>query len=577
MSQFRCHLRFEYQLLLAALLVCDANFCNSAVCGAEDLLAASGTTSQSQHGMVVSVSQPASEVGRSILSDGGNAVDAAVAVAFALEVTWPEAGNIGGGGFMLIHPGHGEPPAFIDYRERAPAAATVDMFVSGIGSQYRLVGVPGTVRGLQLAHKKFGKRPWRSLVLPAVKLASEGFHISEALAQSLNAVIQTSPKNEELRRVYGKSGGQDVWKAGDLMLQPDLARTLSFIADDANAFYQGPLAAALITEMEQGSGLITQADLAAYEAKVRAPVHGTYRGYDIYASAPPSSGGTALVEMLNIVEGFELREEDRWSPRTIHLMIESMRRAYLDRARHLGDPDFDSIPDKLTTKQYAKELAATISLAKVSRSSETGAEIFMPEESPNTTHFSVIDREGMAVSNTYTLEESWGSRIVVRGAGYVLNNEMGDFNPQPGVTNSKGQIGTRPNLIAPGKRMLSSMTPVIVTKDGQPVLISGSPGGRTIINTMFNLLINVLEYDMAPREAVDAPRLHHPWMPNTVTLEQSFHTQHAATIERLREMGHVINPKAVRQGDAHSIFVDLKTGLRLGVADQRRDGWAAGE
>ena len=538
----------------------------------------SGITAQSHQGMVVSVSRPASEVGLAILNEGGNAVDAAVAVAFALEVTWPEAGNIGGGGFMLVHAGSGQAPVVIDYREKAPGSATVDMFANGTGSPHRLVGVPGTVRGLKKAHEKWGRLPWKSLVIPAVKLASDGFDISPELANSLNGVIATSQTYDELIRVYGRDGGKTEWKPGDRLIQPDLAATLSAISSDgADAFYTGPLTDLLVAEMQRGGGLITKADLANYQAIERAPVHGTFRGYDIWSPPPPSSGGTVLIQMLNTIENFDLRQQGRWSPRTIHLMIESMRRAYLDRARFLGDPDFTKIPAQLTMKKYATELAQNISLTTATRSANLGADILSPEERPNTTHFSVIDQDGMAVSNTYTLENSFGSRIVVRGAGYLLNDEMGDFNPKPGVTNSRGLIGTEPNQIAPGKRMLSSMTPVIVTKEGEPVLVTGSPGGRTIINTMFCLLVNVLEYEMSPREAVDAPRFHHAWMPDTVAMESGLLTDHEQEVEQLRAMGHSINPKPSRQGDAHSIFIDQEKGMRLGVADKRRDGWAEGQ
>ncbi len=538
----------------------------------------SGITAQSHQGMVVSVSRPASEVGLAILNEGGSAVDAAVAVAFALEVTWPEAGNIGGGGFMLVHAGSGQAPVVIDYREKAPGSATVDMFANGTGSPHRLVGVPGTVKGLKKAHEKWGRLPWKSLVIPAVKLARDGFDVSPELAKSLNEVIATSRTYDELIRVYGRDVGKTEWKAGDRLIQPDLAATLSTIGSDgAEAFYTGPLADLLVAEMQRGGGLITKADLANYQAVERAPMHGTFRGYDIWSPPPPSSGGTVLIQMLNTIETFDLRQQGRWSPRTIHLMIESMRRAYLDRARFLGDPDFTKTPAHLTTKKYATELAQNISLTTATRSAILGADNLSPEERPNTTHFSVIDQDGMAVSNTYTLENSFGSRIVVRGAGYLLNDEMGDFNPKPGVTNSRGLIGTEPNQIAPGKRMLSSMTPVIVTKDGQPVLVTGSPGGRTIINTMFCLLVNVLEYEMSPREAVDAPRFHHAWMPDTVSMESGLLTDHEQEVEQLRAMGHSINPKPSRQGDAHSIFIDQENGVRWGVADKRRDGWAAGQ
>ena len=541
-----------------------------------DELPSGGLTALSDLGMVVSVSKPASEVGRKILNAGGNAVDAAVATAFALAVTWPEAGNIGGGGFMLIHPGDGERPVVIDYREIAPAAATVDMFAHGIGSQYRLVGVPGTVRGLKLAHEQFGRLPWKDLVEPAVGLARGGFQISAELARSLNQVIETSPDNSELRRVYGKENGQRAWKADDRLVQSDLANTLALIeSDGAEGFYSGKVADAFEAEMKLGGGVITKVDLAGYQAKIRTPVHGTYRGFDIFASPPPSSGGTVLVEMLNIVETFKLRKYDRSSATTMHFMIESMRRAYLDRARLLGDPAFTKVPAQLTTKEYASELASSISLAGATSSANLGAEILSPEESPNTTHFSVIDRDGMAVSNTYTLEDSWGSRIVVRGAGFLLNNEMGDFNPRPGITNTKGLIGTKPNLVFAGKRMLSSMTPVVVSKNGRVTLITGSPGGRTIINTVFCVLLNVLEFEMPLRDAVDAPRFHHAWMPDTITMEAGLHENHQQEINRLTEMGHHIDPKPKRQGDAHSISVNLETGKRAGVADQRRDGWSS--
>ncbi len=537
---------------------------------------AGGLTAKSELGMVVSVSKPASEVGRATLNSGGNAVDAAIATAFALAVTWPEAGNIGGGGFMLVHPGNGQPPIVIDYREIAPAAATVDMFAKGIGSQYRLVGVPGTVRGLKLAHEQFGRLPWKDLVEPAVTLARDGFQISAELASSLNQVIETSPENNELRRVYGQDNGQRAWKVNDRLVQSDLANTLASIASDgADAFYTGKIADAFDAEMKLGDGIITKADLAGYQAKIRTPIHGTYRGFDIFASPPPSSGGTAVVEMLNIVEPFKLRQEGRWSAKTIHVMLESMRRAYFDRARWLGDPDFTKIPGQLTTKEYASELGSSLSLTNATSSAKLGAEILSPEEAPNTTHFSVIDRDGMAVANTYTLEDSWGSRIVVRGAGFLLNDEMGDFNPRPGITNSKGLIGTKPNQIVPGKRMLSSMTPVIVSKDGRVTLVTGSPGGRTIINTVFCILLNVLEFEMPLRDAVDAPRFHHAWMPDMVTMESALLDNHKTKINQLTEMGHHISPTPKRQGDAHSISVNLDTGKRTGAADQRRDGWAA--
>lgn len=539
--------------------------------------APAGASARAGHGMVVSVSRPASEVGVDVLRKGGNAVDAAVAVAFALAVTWPEAGNLGGGGFLLVYPGPGKEPAVIDYRETAPAAATRDMYAHGIGSQYRLVGVPGTVRGLELAHRRFGKLPWKDLVAPAVKLAEDGVPVNAALARSLNAGLRRSEGFDEFRRVYGKDGGTGRWQAGDRLVLPDLARTLRKIADEGpDAFYTGELAGLLEAEMKRGGGLVTRADLEAYRAKERRPVHGTYRGFDVYGVPPPSSGGTCLVEMLNVVETFDLRQEDRWSARTAHLMIEAMRRAYCDRARYLGDPDFVSVPAHLTGKDYARKLAGQIDPAKATPSADLAPDVPIAAEGEQTTHFSIVDRDGMAVANTYTLEQRFGARVVVRGAGYLLNNQMGDFNPKPGVTDRKGHIGTPPNQVAPGKRMLSSMCPAIVTRDGRVLLVTGTPGGRTIINTVFCVLVNALEYEMPLREAVDAPRFDQEWLPDRVEAEAALFEQHGPLVRQLEKLGHHVERMRTRQGDAHSIRVDPRTGAHEGVADRRRDGWAAG-
>ena len=538
----------------------------------------SGPTVQCRHGVVVSVSAPASRVGVEILRHGGNAVDAAVATAFALAVTWPEAGNIGGGGFMLVFPGpaSGAEPIVIDYRETAPAAATADMFVTGRRSSYTLVGVPGTVRGLALAQQKFGRLPWREVVLPAIKLARGGFDIDASLARAINDVVRTSPDFLELRRVFGQ---KSVWRAGDRFIQPDLAETLQAIADQGpDAFYTGSIAKLLVDDVRRGRGIITASDLAQYQAKIRRPVRGTFRGYEVYASPPPSSGGVALVEMLNVLENFELKEYGRFDPRTLHLMVESMRRAYCDRARYLGDPDFAAIPAELTSKPYAKRLASGIDPMRATRSEDLARQdgITLFWEGNQTTHLSVIDEQGMAVSNTYTLEESFGGRIMVKGAGFLLNNEMGDFNPRPGVTDRHGLIGTPPNQVAPGRRMLSSMCPAIVAKDGRAVLVTGSPGGRTIINTVLCVTLNYLEFDMPPREAVDAPRMHHPWFPDELEFEPGLLRDHAAAIESLKRMGHAIGSRPARQGDAHTIWLDPPTGEYIGVADQRVSGAAAG-
>jgi gamma-glutamyltranspeptidase / glutathione hydrolase len=529
---------------------------------------------EAHHGLVVSVSAPASEVGVEILKKGGNAVDAAVATAFALAVTYPAAGNIGGGGFMVVYPGGKAEPVVIEYRETAPAAATKTMYGdkdSELG--HKVVGVPGTVRGLALAHQRFGKLSWKDVVLPGVRLAEEGFALDGFTASSISSLVASSGEFPELQRVFSKPEGGAHWKAGDRLVQKDLAATLRLIADDGpDAFYKGAIADQMVAEMKAGGGLITKADLDAYRANVRAPVHGTYRGYDVYAPPPPSSGGICLVEMLNILETYDLHKLGRWSPETLHLMIEAMRRAYCDRARHLGDSDFVKIPDHLTTKSYAHKLAKEINPARATPSEDLAKDIPLAREGENTTHFSIIDKDGMAVSNTYTLEHSYGSRVVVKGAGFLLNDEMVDFNRRPGVTDRSGTIGTEPNVIAPGKRMLSSMTPTIIAKNGKPVLVTGSPGSRTIINTVLNVTINVLDFDMDVRAAVDAPRLHHQWFPDTARFEGT--TEHAAAVEQLHKMGH--NVSSTRQGDAHSIWVDPKTGTYYGAEDRRISGKAVG-
>ena len=532
-------------------------------------------------GMVVSDSEIASRVGRDVLAAGGNAVDAAVATAFALAVTWPEAGNIGGGGFMMIHPGDGRAPVCVDYRETAPRAATEDMYATD-NSRYRAkaVGVPGTVRGLELAHHQFGKLEWKRIVMPAAELAEQGLTVNEWLAYSTNGVLESARGRErksyaELRRVYGRPDGR-AWEAGDRMVLPDLAKTLRTIAEEgADAFYNGKIADQLVAQMQQGNGLITKDDLASYQAKLRDPIRGTYREYELFGPPPPSSGGVCVVEAMNILEPFKLREHPRYGSRNMHLVTEAMRRAFCDRARFLADPDFASIPGDLTTKAHAAALASDIKLDRATDSEALAPEITLAPESPDTTHFSVIDREGMAVSNTYTLEASWGSQIVVAGAGFVLNNEMGDFNWERGVTTRRGQIGTVPNLIEPGKRMLSSQAPFIVARGGKAFLLTGSPGGRTIINTVLGNLLNVLEFEMTLAEAIDAPRLHHQWFPDELRFEGANSPELAAAVEQLRALGHTVLHRD-RQGSAHSIQVDRETGQFIGVADWRRGGAAVG-
>ncbi len=559
-------------LVLAAFVFAVSSGARSAQ--APDLGLASTT------GLVVSVSAPASDIGAAVLARGGNAVDAAVATAFALAVTHPSAGNLGGGGFMLVRTPSGQATAY-DFRERAPLRATETMYLDANGNidrsltaaGYLAPGVPGTVRGLALAHRRFGKLPWREVVLPAAELAARGFRLSAALARSLNRELQGPmarfPASVE---AYGKPGGGD-WAEGDTIVLPDLARTLRSIAiDGPDVFYTGWIADLIDRDMQAHGGLIRKDDLAAYEAKERVPVRGTFRGFEIISMPPPSSGGVALVEMLNILEQFDLAARGPLAPETLHLEIEAMRRAYLDRARSLGDPDFVPVPvERLTSKAYARELARGIDLTKASKSVDLGKDLLrltsVPGDEPEeTTHFSVIDKDGLAVATTYTLEGGFGSHVVVKGAGFLLNNEMGDFNKKPGETNLEGDIGTPPNLIRPGKRMLSSMTPTIVTRDGKLVLVTGSPGGRTIINTVLTVVLNVTAFGKTGREAVDAPRLHHQWLPDRATLEEGAVPDEV--VARLRAMGHDIQVRG-RQGDAHSIWVDPKTGTIYGINDRR--------
>jgi len=422
-----------------------------------------------------------------------------------------------------------------------------------------------------LAQSKHGKLKWKDLVAPAAKLAHDGFLVDAALARSLNKVL-TDPKttNAEFLRVYRKPGGN--WVAGDVLKLPDLANTLNGIADHGPEYFYTGLTADLIEkDMTALGGLIRKADLANYEAKERKPIVGTYRGYEIVGAPPPSSGGTTLLLALNMLEQFDVAKSPRQSPRMVHLLAEVQRRAYVERARFLGDPDFTKIPENLTTKEHAKTLAATIDLEKATKSESLAPELNIVDGT-STTHFSIIDREGMAVSNTYTLENAYGNRIVVRGAGFILNNEMTDFNTHPGVTSTAGKIGTPANDVAPGKRMLSSMCPIFVGKDGKVLLITGSPGGRTIINTVMGMVVNTIDYGMEVQAAVDEPRQHHQWFPDRISLERM--KPRPELVQALQQMGHTVTGN--RQGDAHSIWIDPKTGRYQGAADSRVNGKAAG-
>ncbi len=530
-------------------------------------------------GMVVSASALASAVGRDALMAGGNAVDAAIATGFALAVTYPTAGNIGGGGFMVIRMPDGRATT-IDFREKAPAAATPEMFTDSTGSysarvhhrSHLAVGVPGTVAGFALAHQKYGKLAWKPLVDPAVRLAADGFDVPPGLAASLSGTLarfKTYPASEA---AYSKGGV--AYAAGERLRLPDLARTLSRVRDSGrDGFYRGETARLMAEEMKRGGGIITEADMAAYEAKERAPIKGTYRGYDIISMSPPSSGGVAMIEMLNILEGFDLKAAGHNSAQYVHLVAEAMRRAFLDRARFLGDPDFVDAPlARLTSKAYAEQLRQTISRDRATPSAPS--QIAPGYESPETTHFSVVDGSGMAVSVTYTLEAGYGLGAVVAGAGFLLNNEMGDFNGKPGLTDSTGLVGTPANVARPGKRMLSSMTPSIVAKDGKLVAVVGSPGGRTIINTVMQVVLNIIDFDMPVQDAVNAPRFHHQWLPNVISVERNGLTPSIASA--LQSFGHEVRFGG-NQGTAHSIMIDPKTGARVGAADRRdRDAGASG-
>jgi len=524
-------------------------------------------------GMAVCVSPDAADVGIAVLRAGGNAVDASVAVALALAVTYPPAGNIGGGGFMLVcPPDRDAKPTMIDFRETAPASVREDSLGKETSMRtHKAVGIPGTLRGLELAHKKYGKLPWKDLVEPAIRLAREGFVLDARLASSLNSALAEKGVNREFVRTFSNPVGA-AWKGGDRLIQKDLARVLTAIGQrGANGFYEGEVARAIEQDMIENGGYLTAKDLAGYKAVERVPIHGTYRGHDIYAASPPSSGGICLVQMLNVLERFDVKAHPRDSPETVHLLAEVMRRAFADRAKYLGDPDFVAIPSHLTTKEYAAKLAEGISPDRATKSEALATEIPLAKESEETTHFSIVDERGMAVSCTYTLEDSFGSRVVVPGTGFILNNEMGDFNTRPGVTDRGGRIGTKPNRIAPGKRMLSSQTPTIVRKDGKTLLITGSPGSRTIINTVLGIVVSTVDYDMDIASAVASPRMHMQWFPDTIVLED----RSASLTKALEAMGHDVKYRG-SQGDAHSIRIDAKTGKYTGAADSRLNGKAAG-
>jgi len=541
---------------------------------------------RAKHGMVASTNEVASRVGVEILKRGGNAVDAAIAVAFALQVTHPAAGNLGGGGFMMIRLKDGRTTA-IDYREMAPAAAHRNVYldkngnlIDGEGGSlvgYRAAGVPGTVRGMELALKKYGsgKLTWSQLVEPARRLASDGFTVTYTLAQSLQGSSNYLSKYPETKRIYLRDGR--FYKEGELFRQPELASTFARLQRfGPNEFYDGETARLIVADMKRHNGLMTMDDLRGYIAKERAPLRGTYRSYEVISMPPPSSGGAVLIEMLNILEGFDLQKFEASSSDRYHLMTEAMRRAFADRAEYMGDSDFVKVPiPGLIDKSYAATLRSTIKTDRASTSAEVRAGRPAGYESEETTHFTVVDAEGNAVANTYTLNNSYGSAAVAKGTGILLNDEMDDFAAKPGTPNLFGLIQGERNAVAPKKRPLSAMTPTFVLrKNGSLWFTIGSPGGPTIINTVLCVITNVIDYDMNIQQAIDFPRIHHQWLPDELVGEPwglSGDTQRALTAR-----GHKLG-RLRYLGDAEGIMIEEKTGVRLGATDPRRsDGLAVG-
>lgn len=537
---------------------------------------AANTPARAPNGMVVSANASSSAIGADIMKRGGNAIDAAIAVAFSLAVTHPTAGNIGGGGFLIHQAASGAATAY-DFRETAPAASHPEMFIVDGEYQRELhhlshlaVGVPGTVAGLYMAWQDGGSMPWKDLLAPAIRQAQDGIVVTDGLARSLKRVL---PRMERYPASIAKFTNTGTPKAaGELWRQPDLAAALTRIADQGpDGFYKGKTADLIVSEMQRGGGIITHEDLAAYKPKRRQPVRSSYRGYEVLSMPPPSSGGVTLIQMLNILEGFDLAASGFGSADTLHLMTESMRRAYADRARHLGDPDFVEMPlERLTSKEYAAQQRKSIREFMASGSSPDS--FTWPSESMETTHFSVIDADRNAVSLTYTLEYSYGSSIVVPGAGFLLNNEMGDFNAGPGLTDSTGLIGTPANLAAPGKRMLSSMTPTILNKDGEVFMVTGTPGGRTIINTVLQTILNVIDHDASAQTAVDLGRIHHQWLPDVISYEKLAFSPD--TLENLKSRGHDF--RQVNNLGVAEVIVVREDGLEGGVDRRQADGGAAG-
>ncbi len=527
-----------------------------------------------RNGMVVTSHYLATDEALKVLENGGNAIDAAVTAAFALAVTQPRSGNIGGGGFMLVSSETAGEVVAIDYREKAPAGATRDMFLDKDGNadselsrySHKAAGVPGTVAGLALALEKYGTLSLADALAPAIRLAEEGFVIPSRFSDGIKASAETLGKFDSSAKVFFKPDGS-FYEPGEVFVQKDLAATLKRIAaQGVKGFYEGETADLIVAQMQRGGGLISLDDLKNYAPAIRQPVHGSYRGYDVYSMSPPSSGGTHVVQILNMLEAYPIAEKGHNSAATIHLMAESMKRAYADRSEYLGDTDFVKVPVAgLTSKEYAAELRAGIDPNKATDSASLKPGNPVPYESNETTHFSVVDKFGNAVSNTYTINFSYGSHIVVDGAGFLLNNEMDDFSAKPGVANAYGLLGGEANKVEPGKRMLSSMSPTIVQKDGKNFLVTGSPGGSRIITTTLQVLMNVIDHNLNIQAAVSAPRVHHQWLPDEIRVEEGISPD---TVKLLEGLGHKVSQQAA-MGAIQSIMVGAD-GTFYGGADPRR-------
>lgn len=526
-----------------------------------------------KQGIVASQEARATRIGLQVLQDGGNAVDSAIAVAYSLSVTLPKAGNLGGGGFMLVYSAEHQKTFAFDFRERAPMAASRDMFLDQAGAvdrqrgRYSLqsVGVPGTVAGLAAVHEKFATKPLRELIAPAVVLARDGFEVTPGLADDFVSYQTRLTSNPIVKAVFFKEDGQP-YAPGEKLVQRDLAWSLQQIADHGSqAFYDGPIAEKLVAFMQANGGLITREDLQAYEVAEREPIQGTYKGYEVVSMPPPSSGGVHLIQMLNTLENASLKQMGHNSARSIHHLAEAMKYAYADRSAHLGDPDFANVPVRwLTSKDYGKQLFSRIRTDQATASSDIKPGRPVEYESEETTHFSVMDGAGNVVSMTYTLNFSFGSQQMAPGTGFLLNNEMDDFSAKPGVPNAFGLLGGEANAIQPGKRPLSSMTPTIVFRDGRPYLATGSPGGSKIITSVLQVVLNAIEYDQNIAQASSLPRIHHQWMPDQLLYESGVSVD---TLEKLRSWGH----RPVRTKTMGSIQSVMKVGDRLeGYSDPRR-------